>query len=138
MGIKHIVNIDTTETVLFDFRTAISKSDLFQAKGFEFTEVRGEIIVCCKEIDNLLDLIFGILCDADHLSIVTLLNANEDFAVQYRTRVGYGRVRGVEEPIAAPERGLKEVYAFAVSPERRSITMIGKEPNYDYEDELPF
>jgi len=136
--IKHIINIDTPDFILSEFQTAISRSDLFKAKGFEFTQARGEIIVCCNEIDHLLNLIFGILCDANHLSIVTLMNADEDFAVQYRTPVGYGRVSGVETPIFAPERGLREVYAFAVSPGRRSITMIGKEPNYDYEDELPF
>ena len=135
MKMKHKVDIDTTETVLFDLRTEISKSDLFKAKGFRFTEVRGEIIVWCKEIDHLLDLIFNILCDADHLSIVTLSNASEDFAVKYRTRVGCGRVRGVEEPMINPKRSLMEVDAFAVSPDRRSITLIGKDPNLNY---LPF
>lgn len=134
--IKHIINIDTPDFILSEFQTAISRSDLFKAKGFEFTQARGEIIVCCNKIDHLLNLIFGILCDANHLSIVTLMNADEDFAVQYRTPVGYGRVSGVETPIVAPEKDLEKVYSFGVSPDRRSIIFYRKAPNYPCE--VPF
>jgi hypothetical protein len=138
MGMKHIVKIDTTESVLFALRTGVSQSELYETSGFEFTECRGEIISFCNKTDQLLDIIFDILCDKDCLSTVTLSLAEEDFSVDYRTRVGYGRVRGVEEPIADPIRGIKEVYAFAVSPDRRSIIQIGKEPNHSYEPEIPF
>jgi hypothetical protein len=138
MGMKHIVNIDTTETILFDLGTQLSKSDLLAVKGFEFTEKRGEIISYYSEINNLLDLIFDILSDANHLSMVTLSIASEDFSVDYPTRVGYGRVRGVEEPIVDPARCVTEVHAFAVSPGRRSIILIGKEPNYAHKEEVPF
>ena len=123
--IKHIINIDTPDFILSEFQTAISRSDLFKAKGFEFTQARGEIIVCCNEIDHLLNLIFGILCDANHLSIVTLMNADEDFAVQYRTPV-----------IVAPEKDLEKVYSFGVSPDRRSIIFYRKAPTYPCE--VPF